>query len=477
MSELTALLHKFFGKNEFRGSQREVIEALLNGSDVLAIWPTGAGKSLTYQLPALILPGLTIVVSPLIALMEDQVRQLQQRSLPAVCLNSSQSPDEQKHIIELIKEGRIKLLFASPERLLEENFLDTLRRCRISILAVDEAHCINQWGHDFRSSYLHLGELVKALRPRSILAVTATADQEAAEEIAHCLGMSSPFMSRLSLDRPNLYYKVIKIESKQRKWLALNCLRSSRGHPSVVYAARRNQTEKLAAFFRQHNLTAAPYHAGLPTATRQRILTAFLEGQLNIITATTAFGMGVDKPDIRQTIHMSPPASPENYFQESGRAGRDRQPASCLLFWDAADFNYLSHSLEDSYPQKQEISHFAKLADQGDQTIADMRSNYFRAMSYPAWEKLLRTALGENADLSAPPELLLNRTYLFDYFEVLKARARRRLQAIETYCRTHECRRQALLAGFAEIYSGPCRQCDNCRHRQRLLNMTVSRGA
>ncbi|MGM9992535.1 MAG: RecQ family ATP-dependent DNA helicase [Candidatus Bruticola sp.] len=473
MSNLTALLRKFFGKDEFRSNQREVIEALLAGSDVLAIWPTGAGKSLTYQLPALILPGLTAVVSPLIALMEDQVRQLQQRSLPAVCLNSSQSSEEQEHIIKFIEEGHIKLLFASPERLLEENFLNRLRRCHISLLAVDEAHCINQWGHDFRSSYLRLGELVRALRPRSVLAVTATADQEAADEIARCLGLSSPFISRLSLDRPNLYYKVIKIESQQRPWLALNFLRASRDHPSVVYAARRAQTESLASFFRQHDLAAAPYHAGLPPETRHNILQAFLEGQINIITATTAFGMGVDKSDIRQIIHMSPPASPENYFQESGRAGRDRQPAVCLLFWDAANFKHLKHNLEDSYPQRQEIKEFTELALKGKQTVAEMRNTQFRAMSYKAWQMLLRTALGENADLAAPPELLLSDTHLSGYFEVLKERAEQRLQTIENYCRTKECRRRALLAGFAETYSGACSQCDNCLHQQRLLGLTT----
>ena len=477
MSDLLFLLKTFFGKENFRSNQREVIEALLSGQDVLAIWPTGAGKSLTYQLPALILPGLTIVVSPLIALMEDQVRQLQQRHLPAAYLSSSQTLAEKAQILTQLEQKQLKMLFAAPERLLENNFLELLKKQNISLLAVDEAHCINQWGHDFRSSYLRLGEVVRALRPRSILAVTATADLLAAQQISLSLGLSQPLLSRLSLDRPNLNYKVLKSTAEQRPWLAMAHLRRSGGLPAVIYVNRRKQAEKLALFFSCQNFRAAPYHAGLSAESRQKILQAFLEDKLDLITATVAFGMGVDKPNIRQVIHMAPPAAPENYFQESGRAGRDRKAGRCLLMWAPEDFKHLQRCLEDSFPQKQEIDKFVHLASAEQISATEMRRTNFRAMSSGAWTMLVRAALGYEADIKAPAELKLEPEHLLNYFAALQEGAQRRLDIMESYCRTKLCRRQALLQSFAQASAERCDNCDNCLHWQRLANRFKHDGA
>lgn len=477
MSNLTYLLKSFFGKENFRTGQREVVEALLSGRDVLALWPTGAGKSLTYQLPALIMPGLTIVVSPLIALMEDQVKQLQQRNLPAAYLSSSQSAQEKVEILAQLEQKRLKILFAAPERLLEDGFLAQLQKQTISLLAVDEAHCINQWGHDFRSSYLRLGEIVKTLHPRSILAVTATADLTGAHQISLSLGLVHPLLSRLSLDRPNLSYKVIKIASKQRPWLALAHLRRSAGLPAVIYASRRSQVEQIAAFFSCRHFKAAPYHAGLSIESRHKILNDFLEEKLDLIVATVAFGMGVDKPNIRQVIHMAPPAAPESYFQESGRAGRDRLPGRCLLMWAPEDFKHLQRYLEDKFPQMQEIAQFVHLAETGQLSAAEMRRTNFRAMSSGAWAMLIRAALGYEADLKAPAELKLEPEYLFNYFAALKEAAQRRLDIMENYCRTKLCRRQLLLQSFAQAGEQYCGNCDNCSHRQRLSSRFKGGGA
>ena len=477
MSDLTYFLKSFFGKDNFRPGQREVVEALLSGRDVLALWPTGAGKSLTYQLPALIMPGLTVVVSPLIALMEDQVRQLQKRNLPAAYLSSSQSTSEKVHILSQLEQKKLKMLFAAPERLLEDDFLARLQKQVISLLAVDEAHCINQWGHDFRSSYLRLGEIVKFLRPRSILAVTATADPEGAQQISLSLGLDRPLLSRLSLDRPNLSYKVIKSTPKQRPWLALAQLRNSTRLPAVLYVARRNQAEQIATFFSSQQFRAAPYHAGLSTETRQKILQSFLEEKFDLIAATIAFGMGVDKPNIRQVIHMTPPAAPESYFQESGRAGRDRLPGRCLLMWAPEDFKYWQHCLEDKFPQGQEIDQFVRLASTERLTASEMRRTNFRAMSSGAWAMLVRAALGYEADPHAPTELRLKPEHLFDYFAALQEAAQRRLDIMENYCRTKLCRRRILLQSLAQAGEEYCGNCDNCLHQQRLLRRFKHNGA
>lgn len=477
MSDLIYLLKFFFGKDNFRPGQREVVEALLSGRDVLALWPTGAGKSLTYQLPALIMPGLTVVVSPLIALMEDQVRQLQKRNLPAAYLSSSQSISEKVHILSLLEQKKLKMLFAAPERLLEDDFLIRLQKQTISLLAVDEAHCINQWGHDFRHSYLRLGEVVKALRPRSILAVTATADLESAQQISLSLGLDRPLLSRLSLDRPNLNYKVIKSSPKQRPWLALAHLHHGSGLPAVIYVARRNQAEQMAAFFSCQQFRAAPYHAGLSTENRQKILQGFLEEKFDLIAATIAFGMGVDKPNIRQVIHMAPPVAPESYFQESGRAGRDRLPGRCLLMWAPEDFKYWQNCLEDKFPQMQEIDQFVRLVSSKNLTISEMRRTNFRAMSSGAWTMLVRAALGYEADPKAISELRLKPEHLFNYFAALKEAAQRRLDIMENYCRTKLCRRQVLLQSLDQAGKDHCGNCDNCLHRQRLTHKFKHDGA
>ena len=463
MDKLEYWLKVLFNREAFRPGQREVVEAVLAGRDVLALWPTGAGKSLTYQLPALLLPGLTLVISPLIALMEDQVEQLRRRSANwAHYLNSSQSTDLRHDIIQELHNKKEKMLFLAPERLLNYYFLEQLRHIPISLMAVDEAHCITQWGNDFRHSYMRIGEAVRVLKPRSILAVTATADSQTAQQICRSLGMCNPLLSRLSLDRPNLEYAAVKAPLKQRAELALQHLQKSAGLPAVIYASKRDHTESLAKFFQENGLKAAPYHAGLPAEERRRIQQAFLEDKLQLITATTAFGMGVDKPNIRQVIHITPPNSPEGYYQEAGRAGRDRNKGHCLLFWGSEDFNWLKNQGQSRYACARDIRKFYSLLPR--HPARDLRLEFIH-LSQTAWDTLTDTALGYEADLDDIAEPILEESCLINYFERLQSRAEQRLEAMENYCRTRECRRRALLSYFDQEAPAHCGACDNCLNR------------
>lgn len=459
-------LQLYFSRDSFRCGQREVIEAILQGRDVFALWPTGAGKSLTYQLPALLLPHLTIIVSPLIALMEDQVNQLRSRGLNrSACLTSQQSPEERESILNGVKSGQIKMLFLAPERLTSSFFLQELRNMPVSLLAVDEAHCITQWGHDFRPHYLYLGKVINTLKPRSILAVTATASEEAMRQIINNLGLNRPFVSRLSLDRPNLFYKALQLPILERPRMALAHLKRQGGLPAVVYVGKRRQAEDLAQIFRQNGLKALPYHAGLDPEDRRRNLLQFLNDEAEVITATIAFGMGVDKPNIRQVIHMHPPLTPEGYYQESGRAGRDRENSSCLLMWSHEDFHLLDMQLADKYPDESDVDSFYELLER---CAPQALRPYFARLSSNAWSMLLQAALGEDADFGTLCVPQLEAGELKAYFAVLRQRGRNRLNLMKNYCQTEECRRRVLLNSFDQPAPAVCQGCDSCAHRQRV---------
>ncbi len=333
--QLARLLKTHFGHDAFRPLQREIMEAGLDGRDVLAILPTGAGKSLCYQLPALARDGLTLVVSPLIALMKDQVDQLRASGVAATFLNSSLDPSENRARLNGLHAGEFKLLYVAPERLMTPDFLPNLRAWNIAALAVDEAHCISEWGHDFRPEYRRLREVREALPGIPVIALTATATPRVRGDIVTQLGLENPADFLASFNRPNLNYL---IEPKARAARQVVDFIRKRGNESgIVYCQSRKRTEEIAATLRGEGISAVCYHAGLDAGDRARHQDSFLRDEVRVVCATVAFGMGINKPDVRFVIHADLPKNVEGYYQETGRAGRDGLPADCLLLFARGD--------------------------------------------------------------------------------------------------------------------------------------------
>ncbi|MBO8137204.1 MAG: ATP-dependent DNA helicase RecQ [Desulfotomaculum sp.] len=339
MAELLDALHKYFGFQNFRPGQREIIEKVMAGEDVLAVMPTGQGKSLCYQLPGLILPGVTLVISPLVALMKDQVDSLHMKNLHQVTLiNGQLTREEQKQRLDGIRDGKYKIIYAAPERLRTRSFASLIEDISLAMLVVDEAHCISQWGHDFRPDYLYLREFINmANRPR-VLALTATATPKVQYDILQQLGIENAAKVVVSSDRPNLYLEVRKLEKGSSKLAALMDILYSEKGSGIIYTATRKETEEVAQFIiSRMGIKAAPYHAGMDSEQRAEVQEGFINGDYNVVVATNAFGMGIDKQDIRFVIHYSIPSSLEAYYQEVGRAGRDGEPARCILFYTPKD--------------------------------------------------------------------------------------------------------------------------------------------
>lgn len=371
--QLRQVLRTVFAFSEFRPGQLEVIHSILSGDDVLAVLPTGGGKSLCYQLPAAVVPGMVVVISPLIALMEDQVRALQQRRIPVTCIHSGLPPAESAQRLEECLRGTYKLLYVAPERLQQAGFLQRLRACSIAFVTVDEAHCIWQWGYDFRPAYLSIAAAVQQIGRRPILALTATATPEVQREIITHLRLRSPRVFVVDGNRVNLTWRVEQGSGK-REHLVAACTRYA-GQTVIVYAASRRRVEALAEFLQRRAIPAAAYHAGLSAEERQRVQEHFLSGQLPVLVATSAFGLGVDKPDIRAVIHYDPPLTLEAYYQEAGRAGRDGESAECLLLYDPRDCTVQQQLIELSYPSWETAVRFyeAFRALVGSQTVLPMQ--------------------------------------------------------------------------------------------------------
>jgi ATP-dependent DNA helicase RecQ len=333
------ILEKHFGFSQLKPQQKPVVEAVLAGKNVLVILPTGTGKSLCYQLPALVLPGCTVVVSPLIALMQDQVHTLCSRGIAATCINSTLSRDEQHRRLTRLREGKIKLLYVAPERFQQPSLMNVLSQLHVSLLAVDEAHCISLWGHDFRPDYLRLGHLTHKLAQPVVMALTATAPPVVQDDILNKLSIPNARRIVSGFDRPNLCYHVIRCHGERQKisWIVA-CLRTHPHDSTLIYVATRTAAVDLAVSL-SHALERSVlyYHAGLPDAQRAQIQKQFMQSPHAILVATNAFGMGVDKPDIRRIIHYHLPGTVEAYYQEAGRAGRDGDASECFLIYDPAD--------------------------------------------------------------------------------------------------------------------------------------------
>lgn len=347
-SAAAQVLRDVFGYQSFRPGQAAIIERALHGRDNLVIMPTGGGKSLCYQVPALLLPGLTLVISPLISLMKDQVDQLRANGVAAACLNSTLSREEQLQVMQDARSGMLKLLYVSPERLLIGGLQQQLAQWPLSLLAVDEAHCISQWGHDFRPEYRALGEIKQRFPQLPVMALTATADDTTRQDIVRHLALTDYDLHLGSFDRPNIRYTLVE-KFKPAEQL-LRYVQEQRGKSGIIYCNSRTKVEDTAQRLKARGLSAAAYHAGLTTERRSDVQEAFQRDDLQIVVATVAFGMGINKPNVRFVVHFDIPRNIESYYQETGRAGRDGLPAEAVLFFDPADMVWLRRMLEEKEP-------------------------------------------------------------------------------------------------------------------------------
>ena len=398
------LLSRYFGYSEFRSGQEALIDAQLAGQDAFGIMPTGGGKSICYQLPALMLPGVSLVISPLISLMQDQVLALKSAGVPAAYINSSLSMEQQRLVYQNLRRGRYKIVYVAPERLQAEGFAALARELDISLVAVDEAHCISQWGQDFRPSYLKIPEFLQSLPRRPVLsAFTATATPLVQQDIVRLLGLRSPLKIVTGFDRPNLRFEVRCPESKRAELLTLLALR--KGQSGIVYCSTRKEVERICELLESKRFAATRYHAGLPDRERQQNQEDFLFDRKTVMVATNAFGMGIDKSNVSYVIHYNMPQSLEAYYQEAGRAGRDGEKAQCILLFGKKDILTAKFFIQKSYEESE----------------------------LPEEER-----------------------------ERVREQDLRRLYKMIDYCQTSGCLRQFILNYFGQPQNGPCGNCGNC---------------
>ena len=409
IDSLEKVLKHHFGYDQFRPNQRQIIEAALNNQDLLVIMPTGGGKSLCFQLPALIKKGVTVVVSPLIALMQDQVTALADNGIGATFLNSTLNAKQVRERESLILQGKIKLLYVAPERLLSPSFLDFLavidNYLGLACLAVDEAHCVSDWGHDFRPEYRQIKQVRQRFPSVPILALTATATQQVREDIIQQLGLRDTSIHIASFNRPNLYYEVQPKTSKSYQQL-YQYIKGQKG-AGIVYCISRKTVDKVAEQLQKDGIDALPYHAGMDDRERSQNQTRFIRDDVQIMVATIAFGMGINKPDVRFVVHYDLPRNLEGYYQESGRAGRDGEPAKCTLFFSFADARKIEYFINQKSEQNEQ------------------------------------------------------------------QKARQQLRQVLDYAEGTECRRSSVLGYFGESFAGNCGNCDNCRNGTNNQDWTI----
>lgn len=398
------VLKQYFGYDSFREGQEELIDSLLAGQDVFGIMPTGAGKSLCYQIPALMFRGITLVISPLISLMKDQVAALNQAGVYAAYLNSSLTQGQYFKALDFAKRGKYKIIYVAPERLLTDSFLDFAVHADISFVSVDEVHCVSQWGQDFRPSYLKIVEFISRLPVRPVVgAFTATATQPVREDVTRILQLHDPHIVTTGFDRSNLYFEVRTAKDKMAQVMRL--LQEHEGESGIIYCITRKLVEEVYEVLKARGIAVTKYHAGLSDEERRMNQDDFIYDRCSLMVATNAFGMGIDKPDVRFVIHYNMPKNMESYYQEAGRAGRDGEPSSCILLYSGQD----------------------------------VRTNHFFIENNRENEELSETELEE-----------------------VIAKDRERLKKMTYYCYTKDCLREYMLGYFGEPAKGYCGNCSNC---------------
>ena len=351
-SEITNVqdaLKAYFGFDALRPGQEEVVQAVMEGQDAMGIMPTGGGKSLCYQLPALCRPGLTVVVSPLIALMKDQVDALQARGIPAAAVNSSLGTEEYRQVMQALRGGELQILYVAPERFAQESFMNLLGNLQVALLAIDEAHCLSQWGHDFRPDYLRLGRVREQLGWPQTIALTATATAHVREDILRTLQLREPAVVISGFGRENLDFAITHCESRKAKFERIDKV-IARWKKGIIYCSTRKNVMLVFEELTARHVNAVAYHAGMTDEEREFSQNAFVSGRADIVVATNAFGMGIDRPDVRFVVHFEIPGSVEAYYQEAGRAGRDGEPAACELLFNHADLKTQEFFFEGSNP-------------------------------------------------------------------------------------------------------------------------------
>ncbi|PJM73791.1 DNA helicase RecQ [Bifidobacterium primatium] len=416
MNDARAALKHYFGYDGFRPGQEPLIEAILQGRDALGVMPTGAGKSICYQIPAVLLGGLTVVVSPLVSLMADQVAGLEDNGIHAVYVNSTQSLEEQSAALAEAASGRCDAVYVAPERLGTQQFTNFAARNRIALLAIDEAHCVSQWGQDFRPAYLGIGDFIAGLPYRPVIAAfTATATERVRHDIVNLVGLRNPQVSVTGFDRTNLYFDVIKATpTAKRQWIE-RYVTARPDESGIIYCATRKETEALADDLRGRGIAAVCYHAGLPADERSRAQRDFVNDDAHVVVATNAFGMGIDKSNVRYVVHHNMPDSIEAYYQEAGRAGRDGEPARCTLLWSDGDITTRRRFIEMG---------------------------------------------SDNERLSA------------DEAEIIRNRRRVLLDGMIGYCRTTDCLHRYITSYFGETDDTPCSGCSNCDSEFETVDVT-----
>ncbi|MGE0551383.1 MAG: ATP-dependent DNA helicase RecQ [Kofleriaceae bacterium] len=478
-----------FGHTTLRAGQAEVVADIFAGKPVIAVMPTGAGKSLCYQLPAIVLGergGVTLVVSPLIALMKDQVDTLTARGIPAVALTSASGADEKSAMLDGIRAGAYTLVYVAPERFRSPRFVEALRSLgdRLALIAIDEAHCISEWGHDFRPDYRRLGELVKELKAPRIAAFTATATPEVRRDIAVQLGLDAPRLHVRGFDRPNLTYSVVKAGGAADKTRQLiDLVRTRDGGVALVYAATRKNAETYGHELKRAGMRVRVYHAGLEGQVREKAQDVFMAGKLDVIVATNAFGMGVDKSDIRLVVHADIPRSPEAYYQEAGRGGRDGRPTRCVLLFNHGDIRLQDFLIDASYPSPEILRglwkllrdrpELGELSASEDELEARLRKQLPGDVSGAAMGATLRILERHGMLLRDDERIVASRPApnAFPPLDVdsLVRRAeveRQKLRTMVEYAYYVRCRRQFVLDYFGDqdwsSRDRRCGACDNC---------------
>jgi len=395
-----SFIKRVFGFQNFRFGQREILEAILAGEDALIIMPTGGGKSLCYQVPAFLRSGIILVISPLIALMKDQVDSLRVLDLPVTAIHSLMRLKQQDEVLADIAAGKVKLVYVAPERLRSRYFIDTLKRNKVSMVAVDEAHCISQWGHDFRPAYLKIRQALERLGRPQVVALTATATERVRSDVIRQLGLRTPEQFITGFDRRNLFWEVLQTNNEKEKQRVISERLNRLSGATLIYTGTRKKVESIVSKLGQQNIKAEAYHAGLEEVERTSVQERFMEGRSDLVVATNAFGMGIDRSDIRMVIHHAFPGTMEAYYQEGGRAGRDGEPATCLLLYNASDRRLQEFFIEARYPARKTIFSVYKVLKQRPEDlvwltyreIAGMCSERFSELAVASCVKILEDA-------------------------------------------------------------------------------------